>query len=254
MSSNNRLGDLELCTVADGELDAEALQTLQTKLEGDELARGNIAWQQALNGRLHQTYDGILSGPLPARTMRLLRPRPRFAPHVNILRIAAVVAIAVITGYFADLPRLGGDVGELQVARLALGAHQVFAREIEHPVEVGGADSDRLAKWLGKRLGVSLIVPAVPETGFKLVGGRLLAEGDKPAALLMYEDGTGRRISLFIEKWASKGETSMRLASAGGLSSYSWIDSPLACAVSGDLASDELKAVAEHIYVALAKS
>jgi anti-sigma factor RsiW len=257
MTSSHRLGDLEICAFTDGELDAEATQTLQNGLAGDEAARATAAWQKSLNARLHETYDGVLTEQIPARTSQLLRRTPRWVLPGVTRRIAASVAIAALAalaGYAAAIHGFAGGGGEAQMAQLALGAHQIYAKEIEHPVEVAGSDSAHLEKWLGKRLGIDFAVPNIVETGFKLVGGRLLAEGDKPAALLMYEDGTGRRISLFIEKWSGAGETSMRLASTAGLNSYYWIDSPLACAVSGDLAGNELRDVAQRMYSALSKA
>jgi anti-sigma factor RsiW len=257
MTRPNPLGDLEIGTFTDGELDDEAARAVQSMLAGDDEGWATVAWHQALRRRLHQAYDGILAEKAPDRTMRLLQPRTKVALPVGLRRfaaLAAVLAIAASGGYLAGQQRLAGDGSEAGLARIALGAHQIYASDVIHPVEMTGDDTPGLAKWLGKRLGISFSVPVISETGFKLVGGRLLAEGDKPAGLLLFEDAAGRRISLFIEKWPEAGETSMRFTSSNGLNAYYWVDSPLACAVSGNISSDELKGVAERIYAALEKA
>jgi len=257
MTPAQRLDDIELGALADGELDDEAAGSAHASLAADEAGRASVTWLNNLQRQLHQSYDGVLTEKIPERTQRLLRPSARLAFNASYRRFAALAAVALIAalgGYMVALQRSGGDDGETKLARLALGAHQVFASEIEHPVEVNGTDGANLSKWLSKRLGINFSAPVIAETGFKLIGGRLLVAGDKPAALLMYEDDSGRRVSLFVEKWPSAGETSMRLALSGHLSAYYWIDSPFACAVSGDLSGEELRSVAQGIYSALAKA
>ena len=257
MNRPNPLGDLEIGTFTDGELDDEAARAVQSMLAGDDQGKATVEWHNSLRRRLHQTYDGVLGQKVPDRTLRLLRPTTRLALPANFRRfaaLAAVLAIAGAVGYLAGRQRLEGDGSETVLARIAIGAHQIYASEVIHPVEVSGDDADGLAKWLGKRLGIVFSVPVISETGFKLVGGRLLAEGDKPAGLLLFEDANGRRVTLFIEKSQEVGETSMRLTKSNGLNAYSWVDSPLACAVSGNISSDELKGVAERIYAALEKA
>ena len=257
MTNPHKISELEANALADGELTGEAADETRRAIETDDQLRGLVAWRDTLNDRLHRIYDGVLTDALPARTARLLRPAVSFALPSGSRRFAAAVAIAVVAagcGYLAGVGGIGTADAPAQFAQLALGAHQVYASEVRHPVEVAGAESDHLSKWLGKRLGLDFVVPDIKDTGFTLVGGRLLAEGQRPAALLMYEDAAGRRVTLYIEKWQPAGETALRYASSAELNSYYWIDSPFACAVSGDLAGDQLKAVAQRIYTALAKA
>ena len=104
---------------------------------------------------------------------------------------------------------------------------------------------------LANGLAYLFTAPQINDAGFALVGGRLLAEGARPAALLMYEDATGRRVTLYIEKWGSDGEDSMRSVAGNGLNTFYWFDSHFACAVSSNIDSDKLKVVAGRLYAAL---
>ncbi len=255
MTALRQLSDVEINAYADGELSGEAKEDVRLALEADEAARGVAAWRDLLGDRLHEAFDSILSEPPPAQTVRLLRPPQMWTLPRGTRRAAAAFAFAAAAaciGYVAGLQTMNSVGGTIeQVAQRAVGAHQVFASEIRHPVEVAGSDADHLAKWLGKRIGVSFTAPDINDAGFALVGGRLLAEGDRPAALLMYEDSTGRRVTLYIEKWGPDGEDSMRSMVGNGLNTYYWFDSHFACAVSSNIESGKLKVVAGRLYAAL---
>ena len=67
----------------------------------------------------------------------------------------------------------------------------------------------------------------------------------------MYEDGAGRRLTLYIRKEANLNSTSFRFAERDGLSAFYWIDRPLAYALAGRLGRDELMAIANVVYAQL---
>ena len=52
--------------------------------------------------------------------------------------------------------------------------------------------------WLSKRLGTPSSVPHLSETGYELVGGRLLPGNSGPAAQFMYQDARGQRLTLYV--------------------------------------------------------
>jgi anti-sigma factor RsiW len=64
-------------------------------------------------------------------------------------------------------------------------------------------DAPRLMGWLRHRVGFAVTAPAAANGGEHLVGGRVDAVGDRPAAYLLYEGEGGQRISLFItRRWS----------------------------------------------------
>src|SRR3546814_19192869 len=76
----------------------------------------------------------------------------------------------------------------------------LFAGDRERPVEVPGSRKAELVRWLSKRIGVTVPVPDLSEFGYRLLGGRLVANDAKPAAQLMYAGADGRRITLFVTR------------------------------------------------------
>ena len=65
------------------------------------------------------------------------------------------------------------------------------------------------------------------------MGGRLLPDQGLPAAQFMYEDGTGRRLTLYMRKETGLNNTSFRFSERDGFGSFYWIDRPLAYALAG---------------------
>ena len=80
----------------------------------------------------------------------------------------------------------------------ALEAYRTFATDRLRPVEMGASDAGMLENWLSSRIGRPMSLPDLGAYGFKLLGGRLLSTSDGPAALVMYQDGQGQRISLYV--------------------------------------------------------
>jgi len=254
MTGADRITALEANALADGELSGDTAVEVRLALVNDEELRATAAWRHALNAKLHAAYDGAMTEPVPARTRRLLAARPAWTIPAGARRIAAAAAIAVTAagvGFTTGSLHLGASDEMDRVVRMALGAHQVYAGEIRHPVEVPGSESAHMAKWLGARIGVPFTSPDIADAGFTLVGGRLLAEGPRPAALLMYEDATGRRVTLYMEKWPTGEETKLQQTASGGLNTFYWTDKNFACAVSGNFDPAKLKVVSEQLYAAL---
>ena len=133
----------------------------------------------------------------------------------------------------------------------AIGAHSVYVPEVRHPVEVK-ADEEHLVRWLTRRVGAPIVrAPSLAEHGWKLMGGRLLPDRGLPAAQFMYEDGTGRRLTLYIRKETGLDNTAFRFAEHDGFGAFYWIDRPLAYALAGRLSREELMELANAVYAQL---
>ena len=135
---------------------------------------------------------------------------------------------------------------EEDTAQAALVAHRVFVAEVRHPVEVDASQEKHLIEWLSKRLGHPLHVPNLSAQGYQLMGGRLLPTSTGPAAQLMYVDGTGRRLTVYLTAEAG-GETSFRYVRDGDLGGFYWRDAGFRYAVLAQAERRELLATAEAI-------
>ncbi|MEP7069927.1 MAG: anti-sigma factor [Usitatibacter sp.] len=208
----------------------------------EEEDRVEYAEQNAL---LKRQFDPVLTEPIPAR-MYLKRPA-----WLDYARAAMLVAVGVAIGLAAALMRAPAPVATfaqplpLRAAR----AHLVYSPEVRHPVEVDAKDKDHLVKWLSKRLGTSLKIPILATEGFELLGGRLLPGNDGPVAQFMYQEPSGKRLTLYVTR-PHKGDnvTAFRFAQEGPVSVFYWIDRECGYALSGEVDKPTLARVATLVY------
>ena len=101
-----------------------------------------------------------------------------------------------------------------------------------------------LLQWLSKRLGRKLTAPDLSRFGYRLMGGRLLPGGSGAAAQLMYDDASGRRLTIYVR--ATEGtETAFRFQKEGEAATFAWIDQGFGFAVTATGTREELLPIAE---------
>ena len=179
--------------------------------------------------------------------MYLMRP-----VWLDYARAALLVTVGIAIGIAA--PYMHGTAPATQAFMTPLPiraarAHLVYSPEVRHPVEVEAKDKDHLVAWLSKRLGMKLRVPILANEGFELLGGRLLPGNDGPVAQFMYQEASGKRLTLYVTR-PHKGEnvTAFRFAQEGPVSVFYWIDRECGYALSGEVDKPTLARVAGTVY------
>lgn len=136
-------------------------------------------------------------------------------------------------------------------------AHAVYAPEVRHPVEVDvkqgsaaerQAQEEHLARWLGKRLGLPVRLFDLRQHGFELVGGRLLPDLAGPSAQLMYQNGDGQRVTLYLRRPEAGADTAFRFQREGELNVFYWVEDGFGCALVGKLPREQLLTMANDVY------
>ena len=202
---------------------------------------------EKLRKLLHERFDSVFEEPLPVR-MYLRAPR-----WMEYARSAAFVVAGILIGLAIPLTReavsLGDGASQNRLPIRAARAHLVYASEVRHPVEVGAAEQDHLVKWLSKRLNTPLKVPVLAGEGYELLGGRLLPGPEGPVAQFMYQEGSGKRLTVYVTGKAHKDPvTAFRFMQAGNVSVFYWVDGECGYAISGEIGRPELSRVANVIY------
>ena len=198
------------------------------------------------NNLLRRQFDPVLTEPIPAR-MYLKRPA-----WLDYARAALFIAVGIGIGLSIPWMRPTPQAAAIAITPLpvrAARAHLVYSPEVRHPVEVEAKEQDHLVKWLSKRLDLPLKVPMLSTEGFELLGGRLLPGNDGPVAQFMYQDATGKRLTLYVTR-PHKGDeiTAFRFAQEGRVSVFYWIDRDCGYALSGELDKPQLSRVATLVY------
>jgi len=243
---NPQLTEAELHQFVDGELSAARNRAVARIVAGDPALGKKVERYREINRRLGDFYDDRQSGPIPSRFLIALRGRRGASPA----RIAAVLAWLLVGG-LAGYSLRGPDESAALVRPLpveAAYAHAVYVPEIRHPVEVDASQQAHLNAWLSKRLDRTIAAPDLRQAGYSLVGGRLLPDGDRPAAQFMYEDAAGKRITLYVRRARHARETAFSHAREDGFGVVYWIDDGLAYALTAKADRDKLTAAAELVY------
>ena len=176
--------------------------------------------------------------------------------HRQLARTAAAIGLLIVGGAGGltardVLPSLAPSAPAQLASAVfdnAIAAHRTFSVEMRHPVEVGANADAHLVQWLSKRLGHRLVAPDIAALGFRLMGGRLLSAERGPAALLMYEDGKGTRLTCYYLSIDVPGETEFKYREENGVSAFYWIDDGLGYAIAADAPRDLLLKAAEIVY------
>jgi anti-sigma factor RsiW len=254
MTGPRRISEAEVHAFVDGELapaeHAEVADLLAAAPADLALVREIREINEAIRARYggppaeySSTGGEARRGRRPARGF-LVWPRRLARPAAAaVLLLGAGAAGYVARGLLAE-----PSVPEAAFVATALGAHSVYVPEVRHPVEVR-ADEAHLVRWLAKRVGADVRAPALAGAGWKLMGGRLLPDQEgHPAAQFMYEDASGRRLTLYIRKETGLDNTAFRFFERDGFGAFYWIDRPLAYALTGRLSRDELMTLATVVY------
>ena len=193
--------------------------------------------------------DPVADEPVPGRLSAALdrRRRRRVRPALAAA-LAALIAFPLGVGIGHFLWNNPARQEFAQLASAGIDAHRIYAVEIRHPVEVGADEEQHLVAWLTKRLDTPVKAPNLSAEGLRLLGGRLIPSGDKPAALLMYEGENGERVTLLIERAAPQAMTAFRYAENGPIGAFYWIDGGAGYALSGPADRERLLSIATAVY------
>ncbi len=256
MSMEDRIDDTELHAYLDGELDADGARVVEEWLADHPIDDARVAAWRDQNEALAGLGAGILDQPTPERLSQVLDAAPRAARHGdqgNWMRAAAALVLFVVGGaagwWLHGSGLLGGAAREMVFVERAAGAHVVFTRERRHAVEARADTEERhLVRWLSRRLGRKLNPPPLDEAGFRLIGGRLVADDGGPAAQFMYEDRAKRRLTIYVRKARDEKNVAFRIAEARGVSAFYWVEKPYAYALIGKIERQELLKLGRIVF------
>jgi len=257
-----RVSDGDLHAYLDGRLPKQRRAEVEAHLAAVPADAEKVAAWGRLNGELHALFDPELDRPLPEEWTE---PRPRSAWRAwrgwhgaRAMASAAAVMLFVVGGAAGWVAREATTTVEptavtsTPIVYYAARAHEAFAQEVRHAVEVPGDQEEHLVRWLSNRLGAPVRAPHLGDIGYKLMGGRLLPSGHTLAAQFMYEDRSGARLTLYVKSgMKTNSETAFRYEEQGDVAVFFWIDGPLGYALAGQVSRENLLRVARVVHTQL---
>lgn len=232
-----------------GALPADEAKALARAIESDPEAQERLADWARQDAALGALYGPVADEAIPDRLRAALHPapRPRTAPALRIAAMLALLAVGAAGGWLAA-GMSSPPAGHRTLAEAAIGAHLTYVSEVIHPVEVAADDADHLTGWVSKRLDHLIAAPDFAARGFRLMGGRVLPGPDGAAAMFMYDNDLGQRVTLYVSRAGADGQTAFQFAEEGGVQSFWWLDDGLSYAVVGTVPRALLRAIALDAY------
>ena len=247
------IGEDELQAFVDERLDGQRREAVEAHLANHPELAERVALERRQRAILRGRLEAKFAEPIPARlritNLRTARRGFRTRGWAAAAAAVALFATGVTAGWFAHqiAPAALPAAPTVSVAQGAQAAYRTFVVEVAHPVEVGVQQEAHLLQWLSKRLGRKLTAPDLSRFGYRLMGGRLLPGGSGAAAQLMYDDASGRRLTIYVR--ATEGtETAFRFQKEGEAATFAWIDQGFGFAVTATGTREELLPIAEAVY------
>ncbi len=138
--------------------------------------------------------------------------------------------------------------GLVALAQEATASYNVYAPDRVRPVEVRASDGAQLVQWVSDRLHRPVKVPDLAASGYRLMGGRLVATQHGPAAMFMYDDDHGSRLVLLTRPMSSADQnTPMTSQSQGDVRGFAWADDGVGYSLVGQAAPESLRPIANEV-------
>lgn len=248
------IGEDDLQALIDNRLPEARRSAVETYLRDHPALAARIAAEceqrETLRARLADKYAEPVPTRLRISSIRAARREKRLAGLRGTAAAAVLLVVGATGGWLGREtipPSMPSPSATMVVTRDAVAAYRTFVVEVAHPVEVRSDDEAHLMQWLSKRLGRPLEAPVLTRYGFRLMGGRLLPAGSEAAAMLMYDDDSGTRLTVYIRAGAT-GETAFRFWEEGDVATFAWLDRGYGFAVSAAADRARLLPIAEAVY------
>ena len=248
------IAEEDLHAFVDGQLAPPRRAEVQRYLDANPQEARRVAAWSAQREALRDALAPYAAAPLPPELnlSRLIeaRLRPRRTIWLTAASVLLALAVGGTAGWMVHAPT-GPTRTALAMSlleQLGLASHVVYAADKRHPIEVPAADRDHLAQWLSNRLSRGVAPPALDSLGYRLIGGRLLAtEHGGAAALFMYENAQGQRLSLVLRPMARDLHAARADMRQGAVNGCAWIADGIGYAVVASLPDDELDLVSDLV-------
>ncbi len=193
----------------------------------------------------------IADEPLPAELnlSRIIEGRRRRASPLW-WAVAAMLLLSVggVGGWAMRGSLEPAQGGLAALAQEAAFSYKVYAPDRVRPVEMRASDGAELVQWVSSRLGRPVKVPDLASSGYRLMGGRLVATAHGPAAMFMYDDDHGSRVVVLTRPMSSSDQDApMTAHSSDDVAGFAWADGGMGYTLVGRSVAESLRPVANEV-------
>lgn len=244
------IGKLDLLAYVDGLLEPSRRADVEAYLASQPEEAAWVADCLKQNELLRELYDRPYQDPLPAPLRRTLDGRPAARTESPLRRIAAALVLLLGGGaagwWLGQTDPFGTGVGDTFLREIAA-AHAEARAAGGLELELA-ADVDLPALSWPAAAALPAGAPDLSAHGLALVNRRAVAAPNGGQAVqLIYEDVSGRLVSVYLEPGSPEPGPEFYVAKRAGLAVVYWLTGPVVHAVVGNLPEEEMAAVARSV-------
>jgi anti-sigma factor RsiW len=248
--SSRPITEDELHAFVDEALDpARRIAVSDYLLTHPEEAR-RIEGYRAQREALRAALAPIAEEPLPPELnlARMVEAR-RHSPVVWRIAAAAAVLLCIggAGGWSLHAATASGRSGIPALAREATDSYEVYASDHIRPVELRASDQPTLVQWASERVGRRVTVPDLSASGYRFMGGRVVATSHGPAVLFMFDDDHGVRLVLLSRPMALSQNAPMAPHAHGSVRGFTWADNGVGYSLVGPASPEVLHPLADEV-------
>lgn len=236
--SGRPIAEDDLHAFADDQLDPRRRADVAAWLEQHPDAAARVAaWRDqraAIAAALAPVEDEAVPSRLNLRAIGAARRRPPAWRGAASMAAAVLLVFGgglggwALRGWTDPVPR---GIGAL--AEEAASSYAVYAPDRSRPIEIAASDRIVLDHWFSQRLGRRVSAPDLASSGFRLLGGRLVATPHGPAGMFFYQNGDGVRVAMLVRPMTIDKDAAMRRSRIGATDGYAWADRGLGYSLVG---------------------
>jgi anti-sigma factor RsiW len=252
MSSERPISEDDLHAYVDHALDAERQIEVQAYLDRHPEIRARIDGYRSHRERLREALQPVADEPIPAELnlRRLVEDhgRGRRMPVWQGVAAAMVLlAIGTAGGWSLRGTMSYEPAGIATVAQEAADAFRVYGNDHVHPVELRAADRAQLASWVTQSLQHPVTIPDLEQAGYRFMGGRVVPTAHGAAAMFMYDDDHGTRLTMLVRQMTVDRDAAMAAHAIGDIRGFTWAVNGIGYGLVGDVPTEQLQPVANEI-------
>ncbi|MDD2032630.1 MAG: anti-sigma factor family protein [Pseudomonas rhizophila] len=163
-----------------------------------EVAARVQAWQQDAQHLRAALNAGLQHAPNPDLDPTAIRQRLKHRFHRHLASAAVLVLAVSVGGLSGWKAREMTLVSAMLPMSDALQAYRLFAQQGILPADYQGGDESTMQGWLDRYFTRADRLPDLSAAGFRPVSGRLLSTEQGAAAMVVYQDPSGQKISFYV--------------------------------------------------------
>ena len=248
--TNRPITEDDLHAYVDGVLEPERQSEVAAYLEDHPDVAKRIAGFADQRELLRKALASIADEPLPSQLnlSRIIENRRwRRLPVGWAVAAMLILSIGGLGGWTMRGAVQASPGGLAALAQEAAYSYQVYAPDRVRPVEMRATDSAQLVQWVSNRLHQPVKLPDLTTSGYRLMGGRLIATSHGPAAMFMYDDDRGDRLVVLTRPMQSDQNAPMAPHAQGNVAGFAWADGGMGYSLVGQVAADALKPIANEV-------